>query len=83
MNRDKSKIVETDNSTAKIVRETGLDKFYTIPSVVDTCISTVGTIYKWTDWSLIIEPSAGNGSFLLKIPTENKESAMPKICVLD
>lgn len=72
MNRDKSKIVETDNSTAKIVRETGLDKFYTIPSVVDTCISTVGTIYKWTDWSLIIEPSAGNGSFLLKIPTENK-----------
>ena len=49
-------------------RVEGLDKFYTIESVVDTCISTITKQYDWNTWDLIIEPSAGNGSFFHKIP---------------
>jgi hypothetical protein len=47
-----------------------LDKFYTLPSVSEKCISKVGQYYEWTSWDSIIEPSAGNGSFLHKIPKE-------------
>jgi predicted RNA methylase len=58
--------------TAEEVREAGLDKFYTIPSISEKCIKTVGTKYGWLRWDLVIEPSAGNGSFLTKIPTIKK-----------
>jgi predicted RNA methylase len=54
------------------VREAGLDKFYTVPEIAQKCIDTVGLKYKWSDWELVVEPSAGNGSFFLRIPTENK-----------
>jgi hypothetical protein len=54
------------------VREAGLDKFYTVPEIAQKCIDTVGLNYKWSDWELVVEPSAGNGSFFLRIPTENK-----------
>lgn len=47
----------------------GLDKFYTIPSVSQTCLATIGRMYEWASWDLVVEPSAGNGSFLLQIPT--------------
>lgn len=59
-------------STIKNVRETGLDKFYTNQDVAQKCIDKIGEIYDWNSWDFIIEPSAGNGSFLLKIPTDNK-----------
>ena len=49
----------------------GLDKFYTIDSVVDTCISTITKQYDWNTWGMVIEPSAGNGSFFHKIPVSN------------
>lgn len=48
------------------------DKFYTIPSVSKHCIDTVGKKIKWSQWDLVVEPSAGNGSFLKQIPTQNK-----------
>jgi hypothetical protein len=54
------------------VREAGLDKFYTIPSVSEKCLSSIGSRYKWSDWDIVIEPSAGNGSFLTQIPTAKK-----------
>jgi len=53
------------------VREQNLDKFYTIPEISKKCIDTVGKIYDW-EWDLIVEPSAGNGSFFLQIPSEKK-----------
>jgi hypothetical protein len=59
----------TTDTTA--VRVNGLDKFYTIPSVARHCIETVGARIDWTQY-LVIEPSAGNGSFLLQIPTTNR-----------
>jgi hypothetical protein len=45
----------------------GLDKFYTNPDTATKCIETVDSIYKW-DWDLVVEPSAGNGSFYEQIP---------------
>jgi len=48
------------------------DKFYTIPIISEKCINIVGSFYNWNEWDLIIEPSAGNGSFLTKIPSNNK-----------
>lgn len=53
-------------------RQEGLDKFYTVPSVAKECIQTVGARYPWSSWDLVTEPSAGNGSFFLQIPTLKK-----------
>ena len=42
-----------------------MDKFYTLPSYSKKCIDKVGEIYgDYSQWRLVIEPSAGNGSFL-------------------
>jgi hypothetical protein len=54
------------------VREEGLDKFYTIPSISKKCIDNVSSFYSWDSWDLVVEPSAGNGSFLTQIPTEKR-----------
>jgi hypothetical protein len=56
----------------KKVRKQGLDKFYTIPSYSKKCIDKVNEIYPENDWDLIVEPSAGNGSFFKQIENENK-----------
>lgn len=54
--------------TTAFVRNQGLDKFYTKPSVAKNCISKI----VWKDWDFVIEPSAGNGSFLNQIPAKDK-----------
>jgi hypothetical protein len=54
------------------VREAGLDQFYTIPAIAKQCIQHVGNRYRWSNWGLVVEPSAGNGSFLTQIPTEKR-----------
>ena len=53
-------------------RQEGLDKFYTVPSVAKECISKVGERFHWDSWDLVVEPSAGNGSFFLQIPSTKK-----------
>lgn len=53
-------------------RQEGLDKFYTVPSVAKGCLQKVGARYSWDSWDLVLEPSAGNGSFFLQIPTSKK-----------
>jgi len=45
-------------------RKSKLDKFYTRPEVVDFCLNNINL----DTYKTIIEPSAGNGSFSLKIP---------------
>jgi len=57
---------------SKQVREEGLDKFYTLPDFSKKCIDTVSEMYDIGGWDFIVEPSAGNGSFLNQIPGENK-----------
>jgi hypothetical protein len=59
-------------AAAQKTREEGLDKFYTIPAVAEKCLAAIGSKYKWSDWDLVIEPSAGNGSFLTRIPTDRR-----------
>ena len=54
------------------VRDQGLDKFYTVPSCSKKCIDKVCDLYNITMWDLIIEPSAGNGSFFNQLPSKNK-----------
>jgi len=54
------------------VRERGLDQFYTLPDIARKCIELVETHFPWNHWDLVIEPSAGNGSFFHQIPVESK-----------
>lgn len=56
----------------QVKTETGLDKFYTIPEISEKCLTILGSRYTWSEWGLVIEPSAGNGSFLTRIPTHKK-----------
>ena len=50
-----------------------MDKFYTIPSYSKKCIGKVEEIYgDYSQWRLVVEPSAGNGSFLQQIPSQRK-----------
>ena len=57
---------------AKNVREEGLDKFYTIPTYSKKCIDKIFNLYDKTSFDLIIEPSAGNGSFFNQLECDNK-----------
>lgn len=59
-------------TTTISVRKTGLDKFYTVPAISEKCLTRIGSMYDWSLWDLVVEPSAGNGSFFTRIPTEKK-----------
>lgn len=58
--------------TAITTRKEGLDKFYTVPSVAKECLQAISSRYSWESWDFVVEPSAGNGSFYLQIPTLKK-----------
>jgi len=60
------------NNDVKNVREEGLDKFYTIPTISKQCIDKVDELCDIAKYDLIVEPSAGNGSFLNQIPSNKK-----------
>ena len=49
-----------------------IDKFYTIPTISKKCLMRVGERYEWSAWDLVVEPSAGSGSFFKQIPTDKK-----------
>jgi hypothetical protein len=36
-----------------------MDKFYTNPDISKKYIDIVGIYFNWSDWDLVIEPSAG------------------------
>ena len=71
-NDDTCNVEEQSRKAVKIIREEGLDKFYTIPTCSKKCIDKICELYDITKWDLIVEPSAGNGSFLNQIPSNNK-----------
>ena len=60
------------NKSVENVRAEGLDKFYTNPDYAKKCIDKVFQLYDKNDFNLILEPSAGNGSFLNQIDSINK-----------
>lgn len=49
-----------------------LDKFYTVPAVAEECLQDVGRYASWDSWDLVLEPSAGSGSFFHRIPSDKK-----------
>ena len=60
--------------SAEYVRNQKLDKFYTVPFVVETCIDRLLKHFhknEWDTWGTVIEPSAGNGSFIKQIKHRN------------
>jgi hypothetical protein len=69
---DENKETIIVNKNTKYIREQGLDKFYTIPSRSKKCIDKVFELYDKSNFGLIIEPSAGNGSFLDQLDCINK-----------
>jgi hypothetical protein len=60
------------NNSIEKIRKEGLDKFYTNDNISEKCLKTIEKIYEWSEWELVIEPSAGNGSFFKKIPINKK-----------
>lgn len=58
--------------SVKYVRNEGLDKFYTNDNIVDLCLTTLQEIHAIDNFDIVIEPSAGNGKFLLKLPKEKR-----------
>ncbi len=54
------------------VRAQQLDKFYTKREVAKECLDSLEARWPWGRWDLVVEPSAGNGSFYLQIPTQKK-----------
>ena len=65
-----NKKVQEDKT--KIVRENGLDKFYTKKNISKMCIDEFDKKIELITYDLIIEPSAGNGSFFSQIQHKNK-----------
>lgn len=53
----------------KGLKRNTIDKYYTKPYVVEQCINLIKTYINISNNDLIIEPSAGNGSFIDKIKT--------------
>ena len=68
-----TKMADTDKSTeTKKVRDMGLDKFYTKRDISKKCINEVDKQIKLSKFDLVIEPSAGNGSFYDQLIHKNK-----------
>ena len=63
--------IEITKETHK-VRKEGLDKFYTLPECSKKCIDKTCELYDIARWDLIVEPSAGNGSFFNQIQGDKK-----------
>lgn len=57
---------------ASLVREQGLDKFYTRIPIAQMCIDMIESSHTITKFDLVVEPSAGNGSFFNLIEHPNK-----------
>jgi hypothetical protein len=69
---DKQENINNELKNIKYIRKEGLDKFYTISSYSKKCIDKVFELYNKTTFDLIIEPSAGNGSFFNQLECDNK-----------
>ena len=67
--KDNDNINKTEFKQKKGLNRNTIDKYYTKPSVVNQCIELVKKYINISNNDLIIEPSAGNGSFIENIKT--------------
>jgi predicted RNA methylase len=58
-----------ENKQTKGLNRNTIDKYYTKKTVVESCVNFVKTYIQINTNDLIIEPSAGNGSFITDIKT--------------
>jgi hypothetical protein len=49
-----------------------LDKFYTKPEVATRLIAKLNELYPFKNYDVLLEPSAGSGSFLLNLPADRR-----------
>jgi len=61
-----------NSSMNHIMQSNTLDKYYTKEAVVEVCISLIKETIKINALDIVIEPSAGNGSFIKEIKKINK-----------
>ena len=64
INKIINKIMVDEFKQKKGLKRNTIDKYYTKPSVVNNCIDLVKKYINISNNDLIIEPSAGNGSFI-------------------
>ena len=60
-----------DTKQRKGLKRNTIDKYYTKDFVVEQCLNNVKKYIHISDDDLIIEPSAGNGSFITGIKSLN------------
>tara|TARA_B100000123_G_C25739616_1_gene433170 strand:+ start:2452 stop:3303 length:852 start_codon:yes stop_codon:yes gene_type:complete len=58
--------------SATEVRYKGLDQFYTIPEYSCHCINIMNSKYDISEFDIVVEPSAGSGSFYNQVTHESK-----------
>lgn len=49
-----------------------MDQFYTIPKVADECLVDIIEHLNFDEYDIILEPSAGTGSFYNKLPLQKR-----------
>ena len=69
VNKENNEIKKEPVKQVKGLKRNTIDKYYTKPSVVEQCIKLVKKYINISNNDLIIEPSAGNGSFIKDIKT--------------
>jgi predicted RNA methylase len=67
INEDTYEIIDEPFKQKKGLKRNTIDKYYTKPCVVEQCIELVKKYINISNNDLIIEPSAGNGSFVESI----------------
>ena len=50
-----------------------MDQFYTLPQVARECVDTLLQYVSFDDYDVILEPSAGTGSFFELLPTTKRK----------
>ena len=69
INKEKNENNKEPNKQEKGLKRNTIDKYYTKPCAVEQCIKLVKKYINISNNDLIIEPSAGNGSFIKNIKT--------------
>jgi hypothetical protein len=55
------------------VQKSELDQFYTSEEVAKKCYNKICQMYNLDDFALVLEPSAGSGSFFKLFPIDKRE----------
>ena len=80
---DNENIHMMEHTQTKGLKRNTIDKFYTKPEIVDDCLKWVKKSFRIKSSELIIEPSAGNGSFIQGIKKLGTKNSSPTCLFYD